>query len=242
MLATVLFLAVVATMAALLVRAAQATGHATRLGAGLAGWLALTAALAASGVLLPTESSPPRLVVLPLLAFVTGVALLRSPAGRRTLGALPAWAPVAAQAMRIPIEVVLWLLLLDGRVPVQMTFEGLNLDVLVGLTAPLVAWRLARGGAGAVRLARAWNVLAVVPLGTIIVVSVLSAPGPQRVFLDGPANTVVATVPFIWLPAFLVPLAGLLHVAAWMRLGAQARGRENPHPVPLPGGEGHLTR
>jgi hypothetical protein len=216
--ATVLFTLVVATMAAALLYAASRAHSTARLALILGAHLAITGTLAASGLLTPAENAPPRLMLLPPLAFTLGLALLRSPAGRRSLAALPAWAPVAGQAMRIPIEVVLWLLLLDGRVPVQMTFEGMNYDILVGLSAPLVAWRLARGGVGAVRLARAWNVLALVPLVTIIVVSVLSAPGPQRVFMNAPGNTFVATLPFIWLPAFLVPLAGLLHVAAWMRL------------------------
>lgn len=51
----------------------------------------------------------------------------------------PAWL-VGFQAFRMVMELILWLLYKGGAIPVQMTPEGLNFDVLAGLTAPAVAY------------------------------------------------------------------------------------------------------
>ena len=47
---------------------------------------------------------------------------------------------------------------------------------------------------------------------TITVVSILCTPSFLQVFTSGPPNTFVAEAPFIWLPAFIVPSALLLHL------------------------------
>ncbi|NTV63491.1 MAG: hypothetical protein HGA65_08145, partial [Oscillochloris sp.] len=67
-----------------------------------------------------------------------------------------------------------------------------------------MAWLAAHG-----KLSRgwllAWNIAGLALLLNIVVISVLAMPTPFRAFPDGPANTVIATPPYVWLPAFLVP-------------------------------------
>jgi len=41
--------------------------------------------------------------------------------------------------VRIPVEIVLWWSFLKGRIPVAITFEGMNFDILSGISAPFTA-------------------------------------------------------------------------------------------------------
>jgi hypothetical protein len=48
----------------------------------------------------------------------------------------------------------------------------------------------------------------------IVIVAVLSTPVPFRVFMNEPANTVILSFPFVWLPTVVVPIAFLGHIAS----------------------------
>jgi hypothetical protein len=87
------------------------------------------------------------------------------------------------------------------------------------------AWAVARG-----RLGRAgvvlWNLAGLGLLANIVVIALRSAPGPLNAGWGGVPNTAIAEVPFVWLPAFLVPLAVLGHVVSLRQaMRAQERGR-----------------
>jgi hypothetical protein len=183
-------------------------------------WLALLAVMAQSGFFLHFDVLPPRLAfaVLPPLLLI----LYLAGSGRVThlLAALPATWLLAAQVFRVAVEVVLWLLFLAGRVPVQMTFEGLNFDILAGLTGPLVALYLVRNPHRKTAVGVVWNILGLALLLNIVTIALLSAPSPFRLFMNEPANTIVAQWPFIWLPGFVVPMAFLLHVFSLKQLMA----------------------
>lgn len=226
------FGALVLAMAGLLVRGvaaatrrAEASAGAARLAgtvsALIAGWLVFTVALASAGVLARWEATPPRLVLLPLAVLGTMFLAGRTTTFGQLLDATPPAWPIALQAFRLPVELLLWALFVDGRIPERMTFAGRNLDVLVGLSAPLVAWAVARG-----RLPRAgvvaWNLAGLGLLANIVVIALRSAPGPLNAGWGGVPSTVIAEVPFVWLPAFLVPLAVFGHVVSLRQV---ARGR-----------------
>jgi len=173
----------------------------------IAGWLALTGALAAAGVL-RLDGGPPRTMLLPPLAIAGSLLVLR----RVPLDAIPRGAVIALQSFRIAVELVLWRLFVAGVVPAQMTFEGRNFDIVVGLTAIPIAIAAYGGGRRRTRLAAAWHLASLALLVNIVAIAVTSAPGPLRVFANEPANTFIGTFPFVWLPAFLVPVAAVGHI------------------------------
>jgi len=175
----------------------------TRVALGIAGWLAITAIAAASGAV-ALDGGVPRVAAIPMMAIAVGLVVLRP-----ILVRIPHHRLIALQAFRLPVELVLWTLFLRGIVPVQMTFEGRNFDVLVGLTAIPFAVLAAKRP----RLAIAWHVFGLALLLNIVGTAVLSMPGPLRSFMTEPANTVIGTFPYVWLPGFLVPVAFLLHIA-----------------------------
>lgn len=214
-LASLLVLAI-ATTIVLAVRAINPKA-AVRVGLGLAAWLAFTAALGASGVLMHFESKPPRLLV----AVAAGVALFtyatRTATAKSILAQMPRSWPVGMHTMRIPIELGLWSLFLHERIPVVLTFEGRNFDVLVGITAPIIALFFAKKRA----VLLAWNVGSLMLLANIVVLAVSSFPGtPIHIDWPGPVNTVVAEFPFVWLPTFLVPVALFSHVVSLRQVAA----------------------
>jgi hypothetical protein len=176
-------------------------------------WLSLTAALAQSGLLANWQARPPPLLLVPLAAFVAMVIVVRRPGFRELLTHLPPHWPLAAQTFRVLVELVLLELFLEGRAPKQVTMEGHNLDVLVGLAAPAMALLVARGRASS-RAIVAWNVAGLAVLANTIFTVVTSFPGPLQLGWPGEPFTAPASWPMVWLPAFLAPLAVLLHVAS----------------------------
>lgn len=193
-------------------------------GLALAGWLGLTAALAAAGALSDFAAAPPQVMPVIVAGNLAAVVVALSPLGRGLAAHTPlAWL-IGFQVFRVFVELVLAMLYHAGIVPVQMTFEGRNWDILVGLTAPLVAWAAAAGRLGRPWLI-AWNLAGLGLLLNIVVISILSMPTALRAFPDGPANTFITTAPYVWLPTLLVPAAlggHLLALRALLSRGATA--------------------
>ncbi|WP_295996995.1 hypothetical protein [Rugamonas sp.] len=191
----------------------------------LVAWLLLSGALAADGWLAVWEARPPRLLLIPLLALAGVVVLHRSALLRGLIDAAPRHWPVAMQIFRIGVELSFLGLYLAGGAPRQVTFEGRNFDVLVGLTAPFVAfairyWQLAP------RSVIVWNALGLAILTNTIFTTLSSTPGPAHLDWPGLPFTGFGHWPFVWIPAFLAPLAIFLHVfSIRQNLALLRRGR-----------------
>lgn len=234
---TVAFIALVLGVATLLlVAVALRRGGGAAAVASLAvdGWLGVTAVLAAAGLFEDFARIPPRIVlafVPPLLAILW---LCRSAAVGRLLDEVPPGWLVYPQAFRIVMELILWQLFVVGAIPAIMTFEGRNVDIVVGLTAPLIAWQSFGRRAWSFRAAVWWNVAGILILLNVVVHAQLSAPTPFRVFMTQPPVTFIAYLPWIWLPTFLVPFAWALHalsIRQLLRREAALRGAGLRGPV-----------
>ena len=187
-------------------------------GMALVGWLALTGMLAERGFFDDFQSLPPRFLPLLGLPLLTLLALTFSRRIAPLLAALPPAWPVAAQTFRIPVEIVLWRLAVAGVIPELLSFTGRNVDILVGLTAPVVAYACFVRRAWPARVAVWWNWAGIVILLNVVVHAQLSAPTPWRIFETDPPTTFIADWPYIWLPDFLVPVAWLLHAVSLRQL------------------------
>jgi hypothetical protein len=189
---------------------------------GVIGWLGITGALAASGVLLDFSRRPPPFVVMVAVSatLTTGIAL--SPIGTRLVRGLPMAALVGSQAFRFPLELLMHQASREGIMPVQMSYEGLNLDIVTGISAALLA-PLCAGRRRPARTVAAWNLVGFGLLVNIVTIAVLSTPvfryfGPDRL------NIWVAYVPFVWLPEVMVMAALLGHILVLRKL-LEGRGR-----------------
>ena len=180
-------------------------------------WFVLAGLLAYAGFFSDFTARPPRLLFALLLpAVVLAIVSFRS----RTLPEALRHTPIAwlfyLQAFRIVVELILWRGYKAGAIPVQMTFEGRNFDILAGLTAPIAGWLWQRTHNRVLGIV--WNFAGLVLLLNIVVVAILSMPAPFRVFTEGPANTLLTRFPFIYLPAVLVPIAYTAHVLSLRQL------------------------
>jgi hypothetical protein len=195
----------------------SAPGAARRFGTyvagGLAVWLALTAALAQFGTLSVWSALPPRLPLLPLCAFAVFLTLGRTAVVKTLIANSPRSWPIAAQTFRVGVELVLFAFHAAGQAPLQVTFEGRNFDILVGATAPVLAWLVHRQRVTPAAVA-VWNVLGLAMLANTIVTVATSIPGPLHRDWPGEPFTALAAWPLVWLPAFLAPLAVFFHIVS----------------------------
>lgn len=187
-----------------------------------AAWLLLTGMLARSGLLADFSSTPPRIALLLFPAILLAVFLGFSKFGTR-LALMSLTFLIGFQAFRIAVELLIHRAAQEGIAPPQMTWTGLNWDILSGISALLLfpfARRIPRWGI------LTWNGLALALLLWIVGVAVLSFPGAfQRL---KPDNVWVAYFPFIWLPTVAVTSALLGHVALFRRLlGTDGRAQQD---------------
>jgi hypothetical protein len=96
-------------------------------------------------------------------------------------------------------------------------------DILVGLSAPLVVARLARGQGE--RAFAWWNALGLLDLVVAVSAGVLHASGPLGVLTGELPSDLVARYPLSVVPTFLVPLAIILHLAGWRATQAAVSAR-----------------
>ncbi|WP_437681937.1 hypothetical protein [Sorangium sp. So ce131] len=203
--------------------------------AGVALWMGATWALAASGTLARFDLRPPPMALMFAVVMAGGLSLGLSPLGRRFALGLPLAALVGAQAFRFPLELLMHRAAAEGVMPAEMSYSGLNLDILTGASAlvlaPLIALRRVP-----LWVAAAWNALGIVLLSVIAAVAVLSSP-MVRAFGDDPGhvNTWVCYPPFVWLPAVMVMAALFGHVVVARRLRAERRDGERSDGAAAPG-------
>ncbi len=180
--------------------------------AGLCVWLVYVGALSYLGVVRNPALRPPGAVFIFLPIFVF-LFLARSPAGACIALAFPLWLVLALQSFRLGVELFLHQLWIGGLAPRLLTYQGGNVDILVGVTAPLAAWLSTKGRLGQ-KGAIAWNVLGLLSLANVAIRSLLTAPGPLNIIHAEVPNTAIGTFPFTYIAGFFAPLALVLHVLA----------------------------
>jgi hypothetical protein len=167
------------------------------------GWTVLISVLSLSGFLNNFSSFPPRIIIVLVVPLMTLIAITMSPVTREILAHIPAKNIVRLQVFRVFVEILLWMLVVQNLLPVQMSFEGRNFDVISGLTAPFAAYFLVNNRVALI----AWNFLTLGLLINILAIAMLSMPTPFRLFMNEPSNTIVTIFPYVWLPGLLVPIA-----------------------------------
>jgi hypothetical protein len=181
-------------------------------------WFVFTSVWSLSGKMGDFSLFPLNMVPVLLVPMITIVYLaFYSKTTQVILTHIPNHRLVRLQVFRVFVEILLWLLLLENLMPVQMSFEGRNFDILAGLTAPVIALLSYHQKISKTAMIL-WNIAGLGLLINIVTVAILSMPGPFRVFMNVPANTIVAQFPIALLPAFLVPLAYGLHFLSLRKL------------------------
>jgi hypothetical protein len=184
-------------------------------------WMCLQSAVALSGFYLISNTFPPHffLVVAPPLLVIA--AMFAIAGGRRFIDGMDLKWSVLIHSIRILVEINLFWLFLYKQVPALMTFESGNLDILVGLSAPLIWWAYSKGHI-AKRGLLIWNSIALLGVLNAFARAMLSAPFPfQRFAFDQPTIAIL-TFPFVLLPAFIVPAVIFCHLVTFRKLNSPA--------------------
>ncbi len=179
----------------------------------LLGWLLLQTGVTLTGFYLVTTGTPPRFALLLLPPAITIVALILTRKGRLFLDQSDARALALLHTVRLPVELVLYGLFIHHAVPLLMTFKGRNWDILSGLTAPLIWFLYFRKGWLTKWVLLVWNVICLVLLINIAATAILSSPFVFQQFGFEQPNIALSHFPYSWLPALVVPLVLLAHVA-----------------------------
>jgi hypothetical protein len=189
---------------------------------GVLAWLTIITAAATAGFFSNFSIMPPRFIwaLAPALATVLALAFLPGFHSRNTVA--PAEAFIWWQVFRLPVELMLHVLSDTNTFPVELTFEGRNWDILVGITAPLLAFILSRRTVP-VWIVYSWNILGLALLANIVIPGIGAVPTPLQFYHTSVPNTALATAPFALLPAFLVPMALLGHLLSIQHTMARHR-------------------
>jgi hypothetical protein len=200
---------------AIFYRAARNSGRTLAV---LLAWLGLQALVALSGFYTVTSTLPPRPLALVAPPVVLIALLFGSARGRRYLDGLYLPALTLLHVVRIPVELVLYSLYVHRAVPELMTFAGRNWDILSGLSAPVIYYLVLRRKLLGPGWLLAWNIIALGLLLNIVANALLAAPTPFQRFAFEQPNVAILHFPFNWLPAVVVPLVLLAHLAAIRQL------------------------
>ncbi|WP_246996156.1 hypothetical protein [Arenibacter sp. F26102] len=172
-------------------------------------WVVLVGIVSLSGYFTNTLAKPPRFILILLGAIILSVIFyVIVKKNQLNLSLL-----LAIHTLRLPIELVLYQLYIERKVPVLMTFKGWNFDIFMGISAIiLMLYLLLSKNILSKYFILAWNILGLGFLLFIIAIAILSSPLPLQKFAFDQPNIAVLHFPYVYLPAFVVPLVVLSHI------------------------------
>lgn len=176
----------------------------------------------------PTTGFPPLIAAAIAVPTATGIALLTLAAVRRVVERIPLHWLVGVQLYRVVggLFLIAWL---QDDLPAPFALPAGIGDILVGLSAPLVAVALARRGIERTwPLVMTWCALGIADLVVAVTFGMLTAPSTfQQLALDAP-NAAITRYPLVLIPTFAVPVSIILHVFVIARVTAQLQTAGRP--------------
>ncbi|WP_190810375.1 hypothetical protein [Flagellimonas sp. S3867] len=135
--------------------------------------------------------------------------------------AIPLALPIAVQSFRAVIEVLFYFTFLNEILPVQVTFEGANYDVLIGLSAIPMAVYAHRANPSK-QILLAWNIIGILVVLFAAFIFITSFYFPT-IWGDAGIPLEFNQFPYLLLPTFLMPFAVFLHVSSIVQLTQKVR-------------------
>ena len=126
------------------------------------------------------------------------------------------------------LGVIFLILYGTGKLPGVFAWPAGLGDVLVGVLAPVVAVAYARDPNQNADLVSAWNLFGLADLVIAVAAGMLTSPSPLQLFAFDLPNELVSQFPLVFVPAFLVPVSVLLHLASLRKLRRDALARQQP--------------
>ncbi len=176
-------------------------------------WLAYISILSLEGVF-SNASMPPRIPLFLIIpAFLFFIYFFTNSKFKKIIDATPAALPVYFQSFRIIVELLLFWSFTEGLLPKAATFEGYNFDIIIGITAPLLAFYKLNKRKEHKGIILAWNITGLLTL--LVVVFILISHAYFNTFRnekESILNKGFGIFPFTFLAGFFMPLAVFMHV------------------------------
>lgn len=172
-------------------------------------WLMYVIVISHAGIL-EDFSPPPRiplLIVIP--AILAGIVFTGRPSFRSALNRAPLYLPVFLTSFRVLVELLIYGAYRLDLFPQRVTFEGLNYDILVGLSALPVGYLLLKQKLSP-RAVLIWNIASLLILSVTVYAFVSTYYFSDYIALTG--NTQFVRFPYLMLAAVMLPVAVWLHV------------------------------
>lgn len=152
---------------------------------------------------------PPRIPLLVVIPAISGIILL---VNRKLMHSAyvqsPLHLPVILQSFRILVELLIYATYRKGIFPQRATFEGLNYDILVGISALLMGVAVSRGMIKEKGIL-IWN------FGSICILAVTVYAFISSYYFEDISSQIdkyqFVTFPFLLLASVLLPVAVFLH-------------------------------
>jgi len=181
-------------------------------------WLLVQGLISYTGFYEITDTFPPRFALLLLPPVVLITWLFNADKGRAFIKNFDVKWLTYLHLVRIPVEMVLFWLFVGAYVPKLMTFEGVNFDILSGISAPFVAYFGIQKARMSKRYIMLWNFICLGLLLNIVINAILSAPSVFQAQAFDQPNVGVFYFPFVWLPCFIVPAVLFSHLLSLKKL------------------------
>jgi hypothetical protein len=170
-------------------------------------------------------------VALPLILF--GIWFQVSQRFRTYMLSMNPVALTAAHTCRIGGFVFL-ILYVQGVLPRSFAFPAGFGDMAIGITAPFIAWALAKkkiSSSGFIL----WHMAGVADLVIAVVAGVLSSPSRIGILAHGTTTRAMGLLPMSLIPTFAVPLLLILHLIciAQARQGRLGRADSSVSPISI---------
>ena len=162
---------------------------------------------------------PPRMplmVVMPLMVLI--VFLLFRKATSDLVSTISVSWLIYLQSFRIIVEIIIWGAYNQGIIPLETTFEGSNVDIIVGLTAVPLAYYAKRDKISPMALI-IWNIAGLLILANTVRLFISAGYFPA---LLGQDETMLSAefvkLPFLLIAGIFMPLAVFIHALSIKQL------------------------
>jgi hypothetical protein len=190
-----------------------------RLAAWLGVWFVLVVILAATRALHYEHGlgTPAIGIAVVLPVVILCVAVVRTEALREALSRVSVPLLISVHTVRV-LGISFLILYANGRLPAPFAPIAGWGDILVGATAPAVAWLVSRRPTSSQSILWLWNIIGALDLIAAVFLGATSSPGPVRLFFGEPSAAIMTTLPWLLIPGFLVPLLFSIHIGIFARL------------------------
>ncbi|MGV3595796.1 MAG: hypothetical protein ACO1NK_11130 [Sediminibacterium sp.] len=181
-------------------------------------WMVGQSVVAITGFYTNMQTIPPRFMAMLLPPVTLILIMFATRKGQNFIDLLRPDQLSLLHIVRVPVEFCLFALYSYQLVPQLMTFEGINFDIISGITAPLIAYFGYHKKVLSKTVLLIWNLICLGLLVNIAFHGILSVPSPFQRFGFEQPNIGLTYFPYIFLPGLIVPAVLFAHLSSIRQL------------------------